>query len=85
MVRKRKEISKSEEIVIGEQAGEITKSEAWSRAIDGLHEKYFNSWRAAQTAELRESIFAKLIVIDDVASEFRSMENNAVILKRSPY
>lgn len=81
-VRRRREISKSEEIVVGESAGSMTKSDAWVRAIDGLHEKYFAAWKSAKTPEDREMIFAKLTVIGDVESEFRSMENNAEVLKR---
>lgn len=80
-ISKRKEISKEEAIVIGEKAAEITNSDAWRRAVDGLHEKYFEAWRKASDSAAREVVHAKLSVLDDVTAEFRVMENASVLLK----
>lgn len=82
-VRRKQALSKREEVAVGEAAATMAKSAPFERAIDGLYDKYFDQWKASKDVAARELIHAKISLIEDFINEFRSMESNAIIEKRT--
>lgn len=75
-------LDEKEAVVLGAQVSEILNSQAWERAVNALHEKYFNAWRNSVDPEVHRLTHAKIRALADIESEMRSILGNGTMLAR---
>lgn len=61
------------EKLLGEQAQRLADDPAFSAALQRLAEKYMAQWRTAPSPEVRETLWVKIHVLDDISAELRAM------------
>jgi len=66
-------VTEDEQIEAGQRIAAFLEDEAVKRALQRLAAKYYDEFKAARTAEGRESAHSKAMVLDDFANEMRSV------------
>jgi len=60
----------------GEEAKRLLDSSAFADALKRVEEKYSREWRASTGPSIREALWTKLSVLDDVINDIRVMIGN---------
>ena len=74
-------MSLEQQVSAGERVSRFLADEAVIAAFTKLEEKYIAEWKGSKTREERESLHAKVQVVEDVRTQLRAIVDNGTRAK----